>query len=152
MVGNFARQPTGGDIDQIRAVAAGACQVALTNSYYYLRLAASKDAGDREVAAKVGWPSPSRRGWAPTSTSPAAGWRPMRRTGPTAIAFLRFLASDEAQRVFSEGNNEFPAVPAAPMPPHVAAYARFKADQIALAKLGEHQAQAQAVFNEAGWR
>jgi iron(III) transport system substrate-binding protein len=69
-----------------------------------------------------------------------------------AIAFLRFLASDEAQRIFAEGNNEFTAVPSAPMPPHVAAYAGFKPDRIALSKLGEHQAEAQAVFNQAGWR
>lgn len=152
VVGNFARQPTGGDIDQIRAVAAGACQVALTNTYYYLRLAASGDAGDQEVASKVALAFPEQAGAGTHVNVSGGGVTANAPHRVEAIAFLRFLASDEAQRIFAEGNNEFPAVPGAPMPPLVAAYAKFKADDIRLSALGEHQAEAQAVYNEAGWR
>ncbi|MFN3229904.1 MAG: extracellular solute-binding protein, partial [Asticcacaulis sp.] len=53
VVANMARQPEGGDTDQIRAVAAGVCEVALSNTYYYLRIADSKDAKDVDVIAKT---------------------------------------------------------------------------------------------------
>ena len=149
---NFARQPSGGDIDQIRAVAAGACEVALTNSYYYLRLQGSPDPGDRAAAAKVALAFPEQAGVGSHVNVSGGGVAAGAPHRDAAIAFLRFLASDEAQAMFARGNNEFTAVPTAPMPPNVAAYAEFKADPIALTKLGEHQAEAQAVFNDAGWR
>ncbi|MGH8809399.1 MAG: extracellular solute-binding protein, partial [Noviherbaspirillum sp.] len=38
MVSNFARPPRGGDTDQIKGVASGECGVAVTNTYYYVRL------------------------------------------------------------------------------------------------------------------
>jgi iron(III) transport system substrate-binding protein len=61
VVANFARPPQGGDIDQVRAVAAGICGAALTNTYYYLRMLRSDDAAERAVAEKVRL-SVSRRG------------------------------------------------------------------------------------------
>jgi iron(III) transport system substrate-binding protein len=149
---NMARRPSGGDIDQIRAVAAGACEVALTNSYYYLRLQGSPDAGDREAAGKVALAFPEQAGVGAHVNVSGGGVAANAPHREAAIAFLRFLASDEAQRIFAEGNNEFTAAANAPMPPNVAAYANFKADLIPLSRLGEHQAEAQAVFNEAGWR
>ncbi|HEY9738132.1 MAG TPA: extracellular solute-binding protein, partial [Trichocoleus sp.] len=37
LVSNLAREPEGGDIDQIKAVAAGQCDVAIVNHYYWAR-------------------------------------------------------------------------------------------------------------------
>ena len=58
MVANFARSPKGGDTDQIRAVAAGECEVALANTYYVARLMRSDKPDDRKVMEKVAvvWP------------------------------------------------------------------------------------------------
>ena len=64
MVANMARPPRGGDTDQIKGVAAGECGVALTNSYYWVRLLRSTDPKDRAVVSKVGfvWPDQSGAG------------------------------------------------------------------------------------------
>ena len=50
VVANLARDPKGGDTDQIRGVASGECGVAVTNSYYFARLMRSNKPED-----KVGW-------------------------------------------------------------------------------------------------
>src|SRR5690606_3859689 len=53
LVANLARQPQGGDTDQIKGVAAGECSVGVANHYYYVRMLQSDDAAERAQAAKV---------------------------------------------------------------------------------------------------
>jgi iron(III) transport system substrate-binding protein len=53
LVANFARSPQGGDTDQLRALAAGECDIAVANHYYYVRLAESAEASDRAVAEAI---------------------------------------------------------------------------------------------------
>ncbi|MGL4184205.1 MAG: extracellular solute-binding protein, partial [Thiotrichaceae bacterium] len=64
LVNNFARAPAGGDRDQIKAVAAGQCDVALANTYYYAQMLYGKDAAQKAAASKVGlfWPNQNNRG------------------------------------------------------------------------------------------
>jgi iron(III) transport system substrate-binding protein len=62
IVANLARAPQGGDTDQIRAVAAGECDVAITNHYYYARLLGSSKPEDQEVVRKVGIVFPDQQG------------------------------------------------------------------------------------------
>ena len=53
VVANLARPPKGGDTDQVKAVAAGECAVALSNSYYLARMIKSDKAEDKAVMSKV---------------------------------------------------------------------------------------------------
>lgn len=152
VVANFARPPQGGDIDEIRAVGAGACVATLTNTYYYLRIAAAKDASDQATTAKVALSFPDQAGAGTHVNISGGGLAAHAAHLAEARAFLDFLASDEAQHIFAESNHEFPAVPGVKPPADVAAVADFKVDPLPLAKLGEHQAEAQDVFNQAGWR
>lgn len=62
VVANMARDPKGGDTDQIEGVASGECGVALTNSYYWVRMLRSADAKDRDVVSKVGFVWPNQNG------------------------------------------------------------------------------------------
>ena len=64
MVANFARAPKGGDTDQIKAVAAGECGVALTNTYYVARLLRSTKPEEQKLMEKVGfvWPNQATTG------------------------------------------------------------------------------------------
>jgi iron(III) transport system substrate-binding protein len=152
VVANFARPPSGGDIDQIRAVGAGACKVALTNSYYYLRVAASGDAGDKATAAKVALAFPEQDG-AGTHVNISGGG--LARHSPNkdkAVQFLEFLTTPQAQGIFAGANHEYPVAPGVAAPKDVAAYADFKADPMPVSVYGRRQAEAQAVFDEAGWR
>jgi len=152
VVANMARPPSGGDIDQIKAVSAGACKVALTNTYYYLRLATSGDAGDKAVIDKVALAFPEQGGDGAHVNISGGGVAAHAGNRDNAIKFLEFLATPEAQAIFAGANNEYPAVEGSPLPPPVAAYANFKADDMPVDVYGRRQAEAQSVFDQAGWR
>ncbi len=67
VVANLARPPKGGDTDQIKAVAAGECDIAVTNSYYLARLMRSNKPEDvaRGEQGRRGVPQPGIVGHAP---------------------------------------------------------------------------------------
>ncbi len=153
VVANFARPPRGGDTDQIRAVAAGECGVALTNSYYLVRLIRSTKPEDRAVAQAVGlvWPDQNGHG---THMNISGGG--LVRNAPhrdNAIRFLEYLASDEAQTYFANGNNEWPVVRSAVAGnPELAALGNFRRDPLSIAALGRNVAAAQRIVDRVGWR
>lgn len=152
VVVNMARKPQGGDIDQIRAVGAGACQVALTNSYYYLRIKTSENPGDKAVAAKVELAFPEQASVGTHVNISGGGLAAHAPNRDHAIKFLEFLTSDEAQHIFAGANHEFPVVAGVKPPADVEAYSHFKADPMPVTTYGARQAEAQGVFDEAGWR
>ena len=152
VVANMARKPQGGDIDQIRAIAAGACQVALTNSYYFLRVATSVNPGDKAVAAKVTLSFPEQAGAGTHVNISGGGVAAHAPHRDEAIQFLEFLTSEEAQAIFAGANHEYPVVGGVTPPKDVAAYSNFKADPMPVVTYGRRQAEAQAVFDQAGWR
>lgn len=152
VVANMARQPKGGDRDQIRAVVAGVCEVALTNSYYYIRMASGDDAADRAVTDKValGFPSLEGQG-AHVNISGGA----VARNAPNrdnAVKLLEFFASADTQRHIAANNNEYPASPDVPPPPPVDAYADFTAHPMSVAAFAARQPEAQSLMSAAGWR
>jgi iron(III) transport system substrate-binding protein len=153
LVANFARAPKGGDTDQIKAVAAGECGVALTNSYYLARLIRSTKPEDQKVVEQIGlvWPNQKTTG---THVNVSGGG--MLKTAPNkeaAVKFLEYLASDEAQVYFADGNNEWPVVPGVKTRnPALEKMGSFKADSINVGILAKNQAAAQKVFDRAGWR
>lgn len=149
---NMARPPEGGDRDQIRAVAAGVCEVALTNSYYFIRMAAGDDAGDREIAGKLRLGFPSLDGQGSHVNISGGGVAAHAPNRDNAVKFLEFLASPEAQAIVSQYNYEYPAVADAAPAETVAPYADFQAHPMSVARYGVHQAQAQSMISAAGWR
>ncbi len=152
LVANFARAPKGGDRDQIRAVAAGECDVALVNSYYLARLATSPDEADREVAAKVAikWPNQNGRG-VHVNISGAAVTKSSKNVD-AAVRLLEFLVGDEAQRIYAEVVQEYPVKPGVPPSEVVAGWGAFEADRLNLAALGRHNATAVRIADRVGWR
>lgn len=152
MVGNFARQPEGGDTDQILAVASGECDWAVGNHYYYVRLLHSDDASEREAARKVGilFPNQDDRG-----THVNVGGAGVVKTAPNhdnAVRFLEFLASDEAQEVFAYGNYEFPVVDGVKKDAVLESWGDFKKDDLNISILGENNPEAIRIFDRVGWR
>jgi iron(III) transport system substrate-binding protein len=152
LVANFARVPQGGDRDQIRAVAAGECDIAIVNTYYLARLAKSEVEKDREVAQKVAvfWPNQQGRG-THVNISGAGVTRSAKNRG-NAIRLLEFLSSEEAQRIYAEVVNEYPVKPGAPVSDTVASWGPFKADDLNLAVLARHHAEAMRIVDRVGWR
>jgi iron(III) transport system substrate-binding protein len=153
VVGNMARPPKGGDTDQIRAVAAGECGVALTNSYYWVRLLRSTDPADREVVAKVGflWPNQATSG---THINISGGGVARHAPHPdNARRFLEYLAGREAQAHFANGNNEWPVAKAGvALNPELAGLGTFKAESVPVSSIGKGQVAAQRILDRVGYR
>lgn len=153
LVANMARPPKGGDTDQIRAVASGECQVALTNSYYLARLMRSSKPEDREVMDKVGvvFPNQADRG---THVNIAGG--AVARHAPhreAAVKFLEYLASEPAQVYFADGNNEYPVVAGVKSRnPALDALGPFKPELVPVATVGRNSIAVQTLLDKVGYR
>ena len=153
LVANFARTPKGGDTDQIKAVAAGECGVALSNTYYVARLLRSTKPEDQKLMEKIGvvWPNQATTG---THINVSGGG--MLKTAPhkeAAVKFLEYLASDDAQRYFADGNNEWPVVTSVKVSnPALEALGKFKADSLPVKNLAMYQIKAQMIFDRAAFK
>ncbi|MGM0537166.1 MAG: Fe(3+) ABC transporter substrate-binding protein [Pseudomonadota bacterium] len=152
VVSNFARDPEGGDTDQIRGVASGECNIALANHYYYVRLVNSDNEADREVAENVEIVFPNQDGRGAHVNVGGAGVVKGAPNEENAVRFLEFLASDEAQALFATGNYEFPAVESAEIDGVIASWGDFKKDDLNVSELGENNPEAVRIFDRAGWR
>lgn len=150
---NLARAPKGGDTDQMRAVAAGECDVAIGNHYYYVRLLRSTKATDVAVAEKIGVVFPNQAGRGTHFNVSGAGVLKHAPHQGAALKFLEFLASDSAQRHFAEGNNEWPVVAGVKTSnPVLAGFGSVKPDSINVAAFGRNQADSQKLFDRVAWR
>ncbi|MDX1375947.1 MAG: Fe(3+) ABC transporter substrate-binding protein [Burkholderiales bacterium] len=150
---NLARDPKGGDTDQMRGVAAGECDVAIANHYYYVRLARSKKAEDREVAEKIGVVFPNQSGRGTHFNVSGAGVLKHAPHREAAVTFLEYLASDSAQRYFADGNNEWPVVAGVKVSnPELAKFGQVKPDAVNVAAFGRNQAESQKLFDAVAWR
>ncbi|MEN9214572.1 MAG: Fe(3+) ABC transporter substrate-binding protein [Gloeomargarita sp. DG02_4_bins_56] len=148
---NLARPPQGGDTDQIRAAAAGAGSLAVSNTYYLIRLLKSPKPEDRQAGEKMGIIFPNQNSWGTHVNISGAG---MIQTAPNrrnALRFLEFLATREAQTVLADGNNEYPAVPGVPIDPILAGFGSFKADPVNASVFGRNNALALKITDRAGW-
>jgi len=150
---NLARDPKGGDTDQLRSVAAGECAIAIANQYYYVRLMRSSKPADRAVVEKVAivFPNQADRG---THMNISGGGVLKHAPHPdAALKFLEYLASDQAQAYFANGNNEWPAVSGVKLDnAALQSLGDFKSDKINVAKLGQAQPVAQQLADQAGWK
>jgi iron(III) transport system substrate-binding protein len=153
LVQNFARNPKGGDTDQIKSVAAGECGVAISNSYYLARLMRSTKPEDQKVVSAIGIVWPNQQTWGAHINVSGAGIIKTAPNRAAAVKFMEYLASDKAQTYFADGNNEWPAVPSVKLDnPALKAMGSFKADTLPVAELAKNAATAQKVFDRAGWR
>jgi len=152
LVANFARKPAGGDTDQLRAAAAGQCDIAIANTYYYGRLAASDNEADRKIAESLGvfWPNQGDRG-AHVNVSGAAVTAYAKHP-ESAERLLEFLASSESQTWYAEVNIEYPAVADAESSALLKSFGEFKGDSLNLSRLGENNRAAVQLMDRAGWR
>jgi len=156
MVANMARDPKGGDTDQIKAVASGECQIAVTNSYYLARLMRSSKPEDVAVANKVGAVFPNQQSWG-THVNIAGGAVARYAKHPdNAIRFLEYLATPEAQNYFANGNNEWPTAkgvhPDNPALKAMTGGKPFKSESIPISAVGAHMGAIQQMLDRAGFK
>jgi iron(III) transport system substrate-binding protein len=153
VVDNLARTPRGGDTDQIRAVAAGECAIALSNSYYLARLAKSNKPDEKAIIERVRAVSPNQSGRGTHMNVSGGGVLKHAPNKANAIKFMEYLASDDAQRYFADGNNEWPVVKSASVKnPGLDLIGEFKEDKLNMIALGKHQIAAQEIVARVGWK
>jgi iron(III) transport system substrate-binding protein len=152
LVNNFARPPQGGDRDQIKAVAAGLCDVAIANTYYLAGMLGSEDETTQQQAKKVKviWPNQAGRG-AHVNISGAA----LAKHAPNknaALKLIDFLLSKESQLWYTTTNHEYPVLADIAWSELLQSFGTFKAEQVPLGQLGVLNAAAVKMMDRAGWK
>ena len=155
VVANLARDPKGGDTDQIKGVASGECQVAVSNTYYIARLIRSTNPEERALMERVGVVFPNQASWG-THVNIAGGAVAKNAKNPAnAVKFLEYLAGAEAQNYFANGNNEWPvAVGVKVNNPALQSMSGggFKSETIPIAAIGANQVKVQQMLDRVGFR
>jgi iron(III) transport system substrate-binding protein len=150
---NLAQEPKGGDTDQLKFVAAGQCDVTISNQYYYARLLRSDKADERRIGEQIGIVFPNQATWGTHVNISGAGVLKNAPNRDNAIKFLEYLASDEAQRYFADGNNEWPVVRNVKVDnPVLKMLGEFKQDPLNVAVLGKNQPSSQKVYDRVAWK
>lgn len=153
VVSNFARDPQGGDTDQLRGIASGECEIAMSNTYYYARIVRKGDKSiTPEQLADIGWVFPNQNTIGAHMNVSGGGVAKNAPNRDNAIKFLEYLASDQAQQYFSAGNDEYPAIPGVGLAPSVAHLGIFRPDTIDLSDIADNVDTAVNVLNNAGWK
>jgi len=155
MVDNMAREPKGGDTDQIKAVASGECGIAVSNTYYLARLMRSTNPADKAVIERVGVVFPNQQSWG-THVNVAGGAVARYSKNPAnAVKFLEYLVSPEAQNHFANGNNEWPVVKGLKLDnPALQAMTGgdFKSELMPISAVGMNQIKVQRMLDRVGFK
>jgi len=151
-VNNFTRPPKGGDRDQVKAAAAGVCDLAIVNTYYLGAMINSKDKNEQTAASKVAlfWPNQNSRGTHVNVSG--AGVTRAAKNKEAAIKLLEFLASEKAQGWYASVNQEYPVRPGVEWSETLKQWGTFKADTLNLSLLGENNPAAVRLMDRAGWK
>ena len=151
VVENFARDPQGGDTDQLRGIVSGECDIAMSNTYYFGRALRKDVDGLSDSTDEIGWVFPNQDSFGAHMNLSGGGVAANAPNRENAIRFLEYLTSDQAQEYFSAGNDEYPAVPGVALSPSVAELGFFKPDDLDHTAIAENVPAAQQIFNEVGW-
>ncbi|MEL6735462.1 MAG: extracellular solute-binding protein [Pseudomonadota bacterium] len=154
VVNNFAREPQGGDTDQLRGLVSGECDISVSNTYYFAR-AVRKDVKGlpKDAMANIGYVFPRMSDAAGAHVNLSGGG--VAKNSPNkanAIKFLEYLASESAQNYFSAGNDEYPVVAGVPLADSVKTMGTLEADPVDLSKVAKNLATAQQIFADVGWK
>lgn len=154
LVENFARSPQGGDRDQIRAVAAGVCDVAIANHYYLAVMITGEDKADQEAASKVKFvfPNQGEDGRGAHINISGAGILKNSPNKENAIKFLEYLTTPQAQKYFIGGNNEYPINDETEIADVLKEFGEFKSDAVNVSALGRNNPEAIRIMDRAGWK
>jgi len=152
MVVNFAREPQGGDTDQLRALVSGECDISVSNTYYFARALRTDVSGlPKDALENIGWIFPAQNAEGAHMNLSGAGVTAHAPNKENAIKFLEYLSSDSAQKHFSGGNDEYPSVPGVGISPSVAQLGLFRPDSVDLSAVAKNVPLARQIFDEVGW-
>jgi iron(III) transport system substrate-binding protein len=133
-------------------VAAGQCDIAIANTYYYGAMLNSNKEDEREAAQKVAlfWANQNSNGTHVNISGGAVTKYAKNRDN--AIKLLEFLANQKSQTWYGEVNNEYPVRHDTPISGVLSAWGPFRADSLNLIELGRNNAKAVMIMDRVGWR
>ena len=155
LVANFARNPAGGDTDQIKGVASGECAMAVTNTYYLARLMRSSNPSDKALVEKIGVVFPNQSSWGTHLNIAGGAVAKNSKNTENAVKFLEYLASASAQNHFANGNNEWPAAKGMSFDnPALKAMSggSFKSEVLPISAVGMNQIKVQQMLDRVGFK
>lgn len=155
LVANFARNPAGGDTDQIKGVASGECAMAVTNTYYLARLMRSSNPSDKALVEKIGVVFPNQSSWGTHLNIAGGAVAKNSKNTENAVKFLEYLASASAQNHFANGNNEWPAAKGMSFDnPALKAMSggNFKSEVLPISAVGMNQIKVQQMLDRVGFK
>lgn len=143
---NLARKPSGGDRDQVKAIAAGECDIAIGNTYYIGEMMADPEQRPAAEAVRIVFPvfegdgsHVNISGMAMTKAAP---------NRDNALRFMEWLSQDEAQRIYAETNNEYPVKPGVARSDLVTSWGDFSQDSLPLTEIAKLRPAALKLMEE----
>ena len=115
-------------------------------------LAKSDDPGDQDAVSKTALFFPNQAGRGTHVNISGMGLVETAPHPENGIAFMEFLVSPEAQKVFADGNNEYPVVAGIEVDPVVAELGEFKVDEVNVAAYGRNNPEVNEIVDRAGWQ
>jgi iron(III) transport system substrate-binding protein len=154
MVANFARSPKGGDRDQIKALVAGECSVAIANTYYLGGMLSSKDADTRKIAQQVQviWHDQGEDEMGVHVNVSGAAIAKYAQNKANAEKLIAYMLTDDAQKWYAEVNHEYPVIEGVTLSPELDNLGDFRGQTVPLNKIGENNAKALMLMDRAGWK
>ena len=149
LVKNFARDPAGGDRDQIKAVAAGEGDIAIVNSYYVIKMLNS-DKKDLFKGLGIYFPSDSDMGVHLNISG--VGLLVNAPNAENGRKLIEFLASDKAQKIYAFTNFEYPVIQNIEIPESLKYLGNFKGDKINTSEYGRLANKAIKLADRVGWK
>ncbi len=151
IVKNMAREPKGGDRDQIKAIASGVGEVAIVNTYYVGLLLNSDNEEEVNAGKKVGIYFPNQDGRGGHINIGGIGVAKNAPNKENAIKFIEFLTNEESQKFYASNSYEYPVNSNVGPDPSIAAWGEFKIDNLDYAKKTDLNEEAIKIFEEVGW-
>ena len=143
---NLARKPEGGDRDQVKAIAAGQCDIAVGNTYYIGQMLNDPEQKEAAEAVRILFPVFEGAGTHLNVSGVA-----MTKAAPNrenALTFMEWLAGDEAQRIYAETNHEYPVKPGVARSALVSSWGEFNADPMPLTDVAKLRPDALKLIEE----
>ncbi len=149
---NLAVKPSGNDRSQAKSVFAGECDLAIANTYYMGKMLTNEEEPEQKdwaKAVKIVFPSSPEFG-----THVNISGMLLTKNAPNkdnAIKLMEFLASDVAQRLYADGNFEYPVNPAIAPSDIVKSWGSFTPDTLNVAEIAKLEPAAAKLVDEVGF-
>ena len=152
LVNNLSKKPYGGDRDQIRSIAYGECDITIANTYYLANMLNGKNKKDKIAAKKVSifWPNQKNQGTHVNISG--AGIIKGAKNINNAIAFLEFLTTKEAQKIYTEKINEYSIRNDIEISKILINFGKFIADDEIIHLIGENLEKSILIASKNNWR